>query len=117
MLIREKVNRDQITIFRKTYLKSHEQIILSSEFMELDLEEFKLLFYKPALRQVEDLFEKNRRFFVCSICFENCDTNNKHVICMKCYFYYHLKCLGRRPNFNNLTYDACILYKERNKLL
>jgi hypothetical protein len=46
----EKVNRDQITIFRKMYLKNHEEIILSSEFMELDLEEFKLLFYKPALK-------------------------------------------------------------------
>ena len=48
---------------------------------------------------------------------QNCDTNNKNIICMKCYFYYHLSCLGRRSNFKNLTSDACILYKERNKLL
>ena len=41
---------------------------------------------------VEDLFEKKRNFFVCNIFRENCDTNNKHVMCMKCYFYYHLKC-------------------------
>jgi len=27
-------------------LKNHEEIILSSEFMELDLDEFKLLFQK-----------------------------------------------------------------------
>ena len=91
-------------------------IILSSEFMELDLDEFKLLFNKTALKVVEDLFEKNRHFFVCNICRENCDTNNKHVMCMKCYFYFHLNCLGRRTNFKNLTCDACILYKERNKL-
>ena len=46
MLIREEVNRDQIEIFRKMDLKNHEEIILSSEFIELDLEEFKLLFNK-----------------------------------------------------------------------
>ena len=64
--------------------------------MELDLDEFKLLFHKTAWKVVEDLFEKNRRFFVCNIFRENCDTNNKHVICMKSYFYYHLE---RMPNF------------------
>jgi len=116
MLIREEVNRDQIKIFRKIDLNNHEEIILSSEFMELDLDEFKLLFNKTAWEVVEDLFEKNRHFFVCNICRENCDTNNKHVMCMKCYFYFHLNCLGRRTNFKNLTCDACILYKERNKL-
>ncbi len=42
---------------------------------------------KPAWREVEDLFEKNRRFFVCNICRENCDKNNKHIICMKCNFF------------------------------
>ena len=42
MLIREKVNSDQIKIVRKkTYLKNHKEIILSREFMKLDLEEFK----------------------------------------------------------------------------
>ncbi len=79
MLIKEEVNRDQIKNFRKIDLKNHEEIILSSEFMELDLDEFKLLFNKTAWKVVEDLFEKNRHFFVCNICRENCDTNNKHV--------------------------------------
>ena len=36
MLIREEVNRDQIKIFKKIDLKNHEEIILSSEFMESD---------------------------------------------------------------------------------
>jgi len=58
MLIREEVNRDQIKNFRKIDLKNHEEIILSSEFMELDLDEFKLLFNKTAWKVVEDLFEK-----------------------------------------------------------
>ena len=40
MLIREEVNRDQIKNFRKIDLKNHEEIIFSSEFMELDLDEF-----------------------------------------------------------------------------
>ncbi len=48
MLIREEVNRDQIKIFNKIDLKDHEEIILSSEFMELDLDELKLLFHKTA---------------------------------------------------------------------
>ncbi len=48
MLIREEVNRDQIKTFMKIDLKNHEEIILSSEFMELDLDEFKLLFHKTA---------------------------------------------------------------------
>ena len=48
MLSREEVNRDQIKIFRKIDLNNHEEIILSSEFMELDLDEFKLLFHKTA---------------------------------------------------------------------
>ena len=39
-------------------LKNQEEIVLSSEFLELDLDEFKLLFNKPAWREVEDLFEK-----------------------------------------------------------
>jgi len=39
---------------------------------------------------VENLFEINRRLFVCNICRENCDTKNKHIICMLCNFYYHL---------------------------
>jgi hypothetical protein len=73
-------------------LKNQEEIVLSSEFLELDLDELKLLFNKPAWREVEDLFEKNIIFFVCNICREICDTNNKHIICMKCNFYYHLKC-------------------------
>ena len=47
---------------------------------------------KTACRELEDPFEKNRLFFVCIICRENCDTNNKHIICMKFNFYYHLKC-------------------------
>ena len=51
-------------------LKNQEEIVLSSKFLELDLDEFKLLFSKPAWREVEDLFEKNRRFFVCNICRE-----------------------------------------------
>ena len=58
MLIREEVNRDQIQILRKIDLKNHEDIVLSSELLELDLDEFKLLFNKPAWREVEDLFEK-----------------------------------------------------------
>ncbi len=62
MLIREEVNRDQIKNFRKIDLKNHEEIILSSEFMELDLDEFKLLFNKTEWKVVEDLFEKNRHF-------------------------------------------------------
>ena len=50
---------------------------MTSEFIELDLGEFKLLFNKKDWRQVEDLFEKNRLSFVpCYICCENCDTNN-----------------------------------------
>ncbi len=97
MLIREEVNRDQIEIFRKMDLKNHEEIILSSEFMELDLDEFKLLFHKIAWKEGEDFFEKNRS--------------------MKCYFFYHLSCLERRSNFKSLTCDAFILYKVRNKLL
>jgi len=36
MLIREENNRDQIKIFKKIDLKNHEEIILSSEFMESD---------------------------------------------------------------------------------
>jgi len=43
MLIREEVNRDQIKNFRKIDLKNHEEIILSSEFMELDLDEFEVI--------------------------------------------------------------------------
>jgi len=39
-------------------LKNQEEIVLSSKFLELDLDEFKLLFSKPAWREVEDLFEK-----------------------------------------------------------
>ena len=62
MLIREEVNRDQIKNFRKIDLKNHEEIILSSEFMELDLDEFKLLFHKTAWKVVEDLFEKKDIF-------------------------------------------------------
>ena len=62
MLIREEVNRDQIKIFRKIDLNNHEEIILSGEFMELDLDEFKLLFHKIAWREVEDLFEKKDVF-------------------------------------------------------
>ena len=62
MLIREEVNRDQIKNFRKIDLKNHEEIVFSSEFMELDLDEFKLLFNKTAWKVVEDLFEKNRHF-------------------------------------------------------
>ena len=31
---------------------------MPNEFIELDLEEFKLLFHKIASREVEDLFEK-----------------------------------------------------------
>ena len=62
MLIREEVNRDQIKNFRKIDLKNHEEIVFSSEFMESDLDEFKLLFNKTAWKVVEDLFEKNRHF-------------------------------------------------------
>ena len=58
MLIREEIKRNQIQIFRKIDLKNHEEIILSSEFIELDLEEFKLLFYKPAWRKMTAHFRK-----------------------------------------------------------
>jgi hypothetical protein len=43
MLIREEVNRDQIKIFRKMDLKNHEDIILSSEFIEGKRSNFKNL--------------------------------------------------------------------------
>jgi hypothetical protein len=46
MLIREEAIGDQIKIFRKIDLKIMK----------------KLLFYKPVWREVEDPFEKNRRF-------------------------------------------------------
>ena len=36
-------------------LKNHEKIIFSSEFIELDLDEFELIFHKIAWREVEDL--------------------------------------------------------------
>jgi len=58
MLIREEVNKDQIKDFRKIDYKNNKEKILTSEFIELDLGEFKLLFNKKDWRQVEDLFEK-----------------------------------------------------------
>ena len=72
--------------------------------MELDLDEFKLLFNKTAWKVVEDLFEKNRHFFVCNICRENCDTNNKHFMCMKCYFYFHLNCYEKLRKLRNFLF-------------
>ncbi len=39
-------------------------------------------------------------FLFCNICRENCDTNNKHVMCMKCYFYFHLNCFEHPKRSN-----------------